>query len=114
MRVHKSCIRSKKNKHVNLLNRLLILLAFILLSPAANSQFVWPDGAKAAVCLTYDDGLDCHLDVAVPQLNEFGFKGSFYCTGNSPSLANRGDEWREITVEGHEYRQLTESCQQGG
>jgi len=81
---------------------LLILIAILTVSPRVNSQFVWPDGAKSAVCLTYDDGLDCHLDVAVPQLDEFSFKGSFYCTGNSPSLYKRMDEWRQIVLSGHE------------
>lgn len=67
-----------------------------------NAQFKWPEGKKAAVVFTYDDGLDGHLDVAVPQLDEFGFKGTFYCTGNSQSLYNRTDEWRAIAKNGHE------------
>jgi peptidoglycan-N-acetylglucosamine deacetylase len=67
-----------------------------------NAQFKWPDGKKAAVVFTYDDGLDCHLDVAVPQLDEFGFKGTFYCTGNSQCLNKRMDEWRQIARNGHE------------
>jgi sialate O-acetylesterase len=57
----------------------LLLMVFVF---NANAQFKWPDNKKAAVVFTYDDGLDCHLDVAVPQLDEFGFKGTFYCTGN--------------------------------
>lgn len=57
---------------------------------------------KAAVVFTYDDALDCHLDITVPQLDEFGFKGTFYCTGNSPSLYNRLTEWRKIAENGHE------------
>ena len=68
----------------------------------ADAQFFWPNNAKAAVVFTYDDGLDCHLDIAVPQLDEFGFKGTFYCTGNSQSLYNRTDEWRTIARNGHE------------
>lgn len=68
----------------------------------SNAQYKWPNGAKAAVVFTYDDALDGHLDVAVPQLDEFGFKGTFYCTGNSPSLYNRTEEWREIANNGHE------------
>lgn len=67
-----------------------------------NAQFKWPDGKKAAVVFTYDDGLDCHLDVAIPQLDEFGFKGTFFCPGQSPSLYSRMDEWREIVRNGHE------------
>jgi hypothetical protein len=30
--------------------------------------FPWPNGAKAAVVLTYDDGMDTHLDSAAPDL----------------------------------------------
>ena len=79
----------------------LILIA-VFISNISNAQIEWPDGKKAAVVFTYDDGLDCHLDVAVPQLDEFGFKGTFFCTGNSKSLFNRMEEWREITQKGHE------------
>ncbi|MCF8226272.1 MAG: polysaccharide deacetylase family protein [Bacteroidales bacterium] len=64
--------------------------------------FEWPGNAKAAVVLTYDDGLDCHLDVAVPALDKYGLKGTFYCTGNSPSLQNRTEDWRRIAKNGHE------------
>jgi len=74
----------------------------MLLSQAVFAQFQWPDGKKAAVVFTYDDGLDCHLDVAVPQLDEFGFKGTFFCTGNSESLSKRMGEWRAIVKGGHE------------
>lgn len=54
------------------------------------------------MCLTYDDGLDCHLDVVVPQLDDYGLKGTFFVTGSSPSLYNRMDEWRQIAMNGHE------------
>ncbi len=80
----------------------LVLIVFMAVSFHGNAQFKWPDGKKAAVVFTYDDGLDCHLDIAVPQLDEFGFKGTFYCTGNSPSLYNRLEEWRKIAENGHE------------
>ncbi len=81
---------------------LILLVPFILLTLESNAQFRWPDGKKAAVVFTYDDALDGHLDVAVPQLDEFGLKGTFYCTGNSPGLYNRTDEWRKIALNGHE------------
>lgn len=68
----------------------------------ATDTFQWPQEAKAAVCLTYDDGLDGHIDVAKPQLDRFGFKGSFYCTGASDSLKNRLEDWRKLVEDGHE------------
>lgn len=68
----------------------------------SDNRFRWPDNKKIAVCLTYDDGLDCHLDVAVPALNSYHFRGTFYCTGYSSSLFKRMDEWRKIARDGHE------------
>ncbi|WP_321370777.1 polysaccharide deacetylase family protein [uncultured Draconibacterium sp.] len=82
--------------------RTLLILIFSVFVFSSNAQFKWPKGSKAAVVFTYDDGLDCHLDVAVPQLNKYGLRGTFFCTGNSPSLYNRTDEWRAITKQGHE------------
>jgi hypothetical protein len=86
---------------------LSLLLSFVFLSEMAaqtDSQkaIQWPEGKKAAVCLTYDDGLDCHLDVAVPALDRHGFKGTFYCTGFSKSLNRRVKDWRAISANGHE------------
>ena len=80
----------------------ILIVPVILLTMESNAQFRWPDGKKAAVVFTYDDALDGHLDVAVPQLDEFGLKGTFYCTGNAPSLYNRTDDWRKIALNGHE------------
>jgi sialate O-acetylesterase len=80
----------------------ILILGFLSAHTLSNAQFKWPNGAKAAICLTYDDGLDCHLDIAVPQLDSAGLKGTFFCTGNSPSLYNRMDEWRKIVKNGHE------------
>lgn len=80
----------------------LLLALFLFVAFLGNAQFQWPNGAKAAVVFTYDDALDCHLDVAVPQLDEFGLKGTFYCTGQSQSLYKRVDEWRNIAKKGHE------------
>ncbi len=80
----------------------IILILVSGISISSKAQFKWPRGAKAAVVFTYDDGLDCHLDVAVPQLDKFGLKGTFFCNGNSPSLYNRTEEWRSIAKRGHE------------
>jgi sialate O-acetylesterase len=54
------------------------------------------------VVLTYDDGLDCHLDVAAPALERHGFRGTFYVTGTSASLYQRTEEWRRMAGRGHE------------
>ena len=64
--------------------------------------FPWPGGVKAAVVLTYDDGMDTHLDHAVPDLDAAGLEGTFFLPGHSESLAKRLPEWRALAVRGHE------------
>jgi sialate O-acetylesterase len=81
---------------------LVFMCYYPIVAQNNSSSFTWPGDYQAAVCLTYDDGLDCHIDVAVPALDAHGLKGTFYCTGNSSSLRNRMDAWRAITANGHE------------
>jgi len=64
--------------------------------------FPWPNGAKAAVVLTYDDGMDTHLDHAAPDLDAAGLEGTFFVPGHSESLAKRLAEWRALAARGHE------------
>ena len=84
---------------------LLLICSIPGFGQTGSDRFAWPGNAKAAVCLTYDDGLDCHIDKAVPALDSFDLKGTFFCTGMSPSLYHRMDEWRAITEAGHELGQ---------
>lgn len=45
--------------------------------------------AKALISLTFDDGLDCHLDKAIPLMERFGLKGTFYVPVGDQTFANR-------------------------
>ena len=38
----------------------------------------WPAAHQAAVSLTFDDGLDVHLEVVMPLLEAAGLRGTFY------------------------------------
>ncbi|ACE86010.1 polysaccharide deacetylase family protein [Cellvibrio japonicus] len=69
---------------------------------AADTPFTWPKGAKAAVNLAYDDALDSQLDHAIPDLNKYGLKGTFYLSVASPSLQTRLEDWRTAAKQGHE------------
>lgn len=64
--------------------------------------FAWPHGARAAVSLAYDDALSSQLDHALPVLDRFGIKGSFYLQLSSPSVAQRMAGWRAAAQGGHE------------
>jgi peptidoglycan/xylan/chitin deacetylase (PgdA/CDA1 family) len=67
-----------------------------------DDSFNWPGGAKAAVSLSYDDALNSQLDNAIPALNKYGFKGSFYLTLASKVVKQRREDWRTIAEQGHE------------
>jgi peptidoglycan/xylan/chitin deacetylase (PgdA/CDA1 family) len=59
------------------------------------------------VSLTYDDGLDSQLDIAVPALEARGFRGTFYIT--LENITAREAEWRQIAARGHELANHTVS-----
>jgi peptidoglycan/xylan/chitin deacetylase (PgdA/CDA1 family) len=49
----------------------------------------WPDGKKAAISMTYDDGTLNQFRVALPIMEEFGMRGTFYInTGEIPGQKN--------------------------
>lgn len=57
---------------------------------------------NCAVALTYDDALNEHLDKAIPMLDSFGIKASFYLAGYSGVLNARFSEWKKAAGNGHE------------
>jgi peptidoglycan/xylan/chitin deacetylase (PgdA/CDA1 family) len=88
-----------------LLLSLVACAALARATPAPSAPppaFAWPNGARAAVSLAYDDAIDSQLDHAAPALDRRGLKASFYLTLSSPSLARRLPEWRALATRGHE------------
>ncbi|TRX56606.1 polysaccharide deacetylase family protein [Thalassomonas sp. M1454] len=83
---------------------LSLLLPCFLLSLAAQSkdESKWPNSAKKAISLSYDDALNSQLDNAIPALNRYGFKASFYLELSSATISTRLDEWRSVAAAGHE------------
>ena len=41
-------------------------------------DFIWKDGRRAAISLTFDDGMDSQLSLAIPALEERSLRGTFY------------------------------------
>ena len=66
------------------------------------ADFKWPKNQKAAVSLSYDDALDSQLDNAVPSLNKFKIKATFYLVASSSTFPTRSDAWRKVAQQGHE------------
>lgn len=71
---------------------------------SASRAAEWPNGAKAAVALTYDDALASQLDFAVPALDAAGFKGSFFLSNVKAADIPR---WRAAAAHGHELANHT-------
>ena len=86
-----------------------------MLALAANparpqSRMAWPGGRRAAVSLTYDDGLDSQIDRVAPQLEAMGLKGTFFLTRDN--VQERIADWRAVHARGHEIgnHSITHPC----
>ncbi len=91
--------------------RLLRVLCFVLLSSLflqckkkeTTNDLMWPNNEKTAISLSYDDALNSQLDNALPALNKYNFKASFYVTPtNTNAIDKRLNEWRNLALQGHE------------
>lgn len=84
--------------------RLIItLVVFLTACNSTQTQGKGPwNGRQCAVSLTYDDGLNVHLDYVVPFLDSLGFKGTFYVPGAFPGFKGRLQDWKAAAKRGHE------------
>lgn len=81
-----------------LISYFLLLISY--LSPA-QTKTSW-NGKKCAVVLTYDDGLNVHLTNAIPALDSFGLKGTFYISDYFNGLKAQIPKWKMAAKNGHE------------
>jgi peptidoglycan/xylan/chitin deacetylase (PgdA/CDA1 family) len=70
------------------------------------SRFAWPQAARAAVSITYDDAVPSQR-LAGDELASFGLRGTFFLTGSSPDLASHREAWRRLIDRGHELASHT-------
>lgn len=86
------------------MKRVLVGMLGLLLGVRMAAATEWPNGARAAVVLTYDDALSSQLDHVVPVLDKAGLKGTFFL-----SNVKRADvpRWRAAAAEGHELANHT-------
>jgi peptidoglycan-N-acetylglucosamine deacetylase len=88
---------------LSLVNKImiLILLFFLGINIYAQNYTKW-NGKKCAVAITYDDGLNVHLDNVIPLLDSLGLKATFYIPGFFKSFRDRNKEWAKAAAGGHE------------
>jgi len=91
----------------------LVWAVLLPLPVAAARRPLWPHSKNGAVSLTYDDGLDSQLDLAVPALDRFGFKATFFLTFDN--IRHRLGDWAALGREGHELANhtITHPCDLG-
>jgi len=80
----------------------LIVCSLTFFGSVGAKQFQWPKQYKAAISLGYDDALLSQINNAIPKLNHFGFKGSFYLSLNSNTLKTHLSDWQTAAKNGHE------------
>jgi len=87
------------------MKRLILLFLLITFVAQAQPKIKWPHHKKAAIVLTYDDGLYSQLNEAVPQLDSAHFKATFFLTGdlNQETIPR----WRAVSKNGHELANHT-------
>jgi peptidoglycan/xylan/chitin deacetylase (PgdA/CDA1 family) len=78
----------------------------------SHSGSIWPNGCLGALSLTFDDGIQSQLDIAVPLLNKFGLHGTFYINPRGDDWLELMNPWQEVASAGHEIgnHTLSHTC----
>lgn len=87
--------------------RMSLLVLLISLASLTMAQNLPWKGKKCAVVLTYDDGLNVHLNNVVPALDSLGLKGTFYISDYFGGLQAQIPKWRQAAARGHELANHT-------
>lgn len=86
---------------------LLFFLVFFALSGYSLAQtgeksvFGWPQGKKMALSISFDDSRTIQLTSAIPLLNQYNIKATFFLTVNQ-NMKDNVEAWKIVSKEGHE------------
>jgi len=69
-------------------------------SAGTKPVFIWPDGKKMALSLTFDDARFSQIDTGIPLLDKYGVKATFYVSPGS--MIRQSDKWRMAVLNGHD------------
>ncbi len=67
---------------------------------SVTGKFLWPEGKKMAISLTFDDARLSQPDLGIPLLNKYNVKATFYVIPSNVLL--RVDGWKMAVRTGHE------------
>src|SRR4051812_32906389 len=57
---------------------------------------------RPMLSLTFDDGLPCQVEHALPELNKRNLRGTFFIIQNSPYGPFQKEVWQQAAKDGHE------------
>jgi peptidoglycan-N-acetylglucosamine deacetylase len=86
----------------------LVLMAAITGVASAQSSAAkvgvtrWPQDRLAAISLTFDDGINSHLDVVGPILKRHHLNGTFFVATGLGPWEKRKSEWKQLAQQGNE------------
>jgi peptidoglycan/xylan/chitin deacetylase (PgdA/CDA1 family) len=67
----------------------------------------WPQDRVAAISLTFDDGINTHLDFVGPILKKHHLHGTFFVTTGMGPWEKRKPEWKQLAEQGNELANHT-------
>jgi peptidoglycan/xylan/chitin deacetylase (PgdA/CDA1 family) len=94
------------------MNRIILAIGcLVAFTATSHSQsFQWPDGKRAAVSMSFDDGRVSQVDTGLALLKNANVKVTFYVTPGA--VERRLDGWKQAVADGHEIgsHSLTHPC----
>jgi len=80
------------------------------IAEVGQKNFIWPDGKRAAVSLTFDDARPSEIDNGLDILDRYGVKATFYVIPSNVEKRLAG--WKKAVANGHEIgnHTLTHPC----
>lgn len=62
----------------------------------------WPQDRTAAISLSFDDGIDTHLDIVGPILRKHHLQATFFVATGLGPFEKRKSEWKQLAEQGNE------------
>ncbi|MDB5141027.1 MAG: Polysaccharide deacetylase [Mucilaginibacter sp.] len=87
------------------MKRLFILILFFTCAAHAQQKITWPHHKKSVIVLTYDDGLNSQLNIAIPQLDSAKLPATFFLCGDLNYVSI--PKWRAVSKKGFELANHT-------
>ncbi len=90
----------------------LLFAALSAVASAQNSSPVvtvarWPQDRLAAISLTFDDGINTHLDFVAPILKKHHLNATFFVATAMGPWEKRKPEWKQLALDGNELANHT-------